>query len=64
MKRVFWIIIAVSAILVGLKLGGWIGLSWMMVLLPAIVGAVVLVLMFAVLIGVAVGFGAAIDPHS
>lgn len=54
-----WIIVALSAALVGLKLSGAIHWSWVAVLLPVIAGFALLLVMLAVLVGVAVGFGAA-----
>lgn len=58
-KRWLMIVAALTTVLVALKLSGTFAWPWLAVLLPAIAGAVVLIVALAIMIGVAVGFGAA-----
>lgn len=59
MKRLYWILGAMAAVPVALKLAGWIGWSWLVVLVPALAGLTVLALMYLFLVIFAVGYGAA-----
>jgi hypothetical protein len=58
-KRIYWIIGAVAAVPVALKLAGLIGWGWLVVLLPALAGLLVLALVYLFLVIFAVGYGAA-----
>ena len=59
MKRFYWIVGAVAAVPVALKLAGLIAWGWLVVLLPAFAGLTVLALMYLFLVIFAVGYGAA-----
>ena len=59
MKRLYWMIGAVAAVPVALKLAGLIAWSWLVVLVPALAGLAVLALMYLFLVIFAVGYGAA-----
>lgn len=59
MKRFYWIVGAVAAAPVALKLAGLIAWGWLAVLLPALIGLAALGLVYLFLISFAVGYGAA-----
>jgi hypothetical protein len=58
-KRFYWIVGAVAAAPVALKLAGLIAWGWLAVLLPALIGLAALGLVYLFLISFAVGYGAA-----
>ena len=57
--RFCWIVGAVAAVPVALKLAGLIAWGWLVVLLPALVGLAMLALLLLFLVTFAVGYGAA-----
>ena len=59
MKRIYWIVCAVAAVPVALKLAGLIAWGWLVVLLPALAGLLALALIYLFLVIFAVGYGAA-----
>ena len=59
MKRFYWIVGAVAAVPVALKLAGLIAWGWLVVLLPALVGVAALALLYLFLMSFAIGYGAA-----
>jgi hypothetical protein len=58
-KRFSWIVGAMAALPVALKLAGLIAWGWLVVLLPALIGLAALGLVYLFLISFAVGYGAA-----
>lgn len=59
MKPFYWIVGAVAAVPIALKLAGLLGWGWLVVLLPALAALLALGVIYLFLVIFAVGYGAA-----